>query len=372
MKGKKLLFMFAGMIISAVCLVWLTSQEAEATWVWQDDNVIRLNTTAEIVTYSSDTIVDGPDLTGVWTSLTHTCKKSKCTIKGKLSIQNIGNRASGSSLVKLYLSDDNVYDEGDMLIKQILAGKLKAGKSQKKSFSSTLPVGATAYGQYIIAVIDANNTVSEIIETNNNVLYGPIGGKFTIAEYFPLAQGDTWTYREEDGELTTPIISGTESINGVNAAKMIDEDGDYQLHTNSNGITWYKTYDADDLAGCGWSQSVFTPPITITPAEVSIGAKYTSNFTTNYSNCRGESKTTSSSTEWTIEGIEDVTVTAGTFKDCLKLKIKFNNIFSDEGQIQSSEATMWLAKGVGKVKWINNSGYTRYLINAIVGGVSYP
>jgi hypothetical protein len=193
---------------------------------------------------------------------------------------------------------------------------------------------------------------------------------YNIAEYFPLGQGDTWIW-EYDGD-ETQTISGTETINGVVTAKRIDEDGDYELFTNSNGITLYKNYDADDLEGCGWSQSVFTPPITATPAEVSIGAKYTSNFTTNYTNCRGESKTTTSSMEFTVEGIEDVTVPAGTFKDCLKLKMKSNNMFSDEGQIQSGEETIWLAKGVGEVKSIPTNGDPDDLISATVSGVHYP
>ncbi|MEW6418018.1 MAG: fibronectin type III domain-containing protein [Nitrospirota bacterium] len=200
---------------------------------------------------------------------------------------------------------------------------------------------------------------------------------YNIAEYLPLAQGDTWSYRDTvDGDLETDIISGTENINGVDAAKKIDEDGDYQLWTNSNGITFYKKYDADDLdedcgEGHGWSQSVFTPPITATPAEVCIGAKYTSTFTSYYTNCRGESKTATSSMEFTIEGIEDVTVTAGTFKDCLKGKTKSSNMFSDEGQIGSGESTIWLAKGVGVVKSIDESGHPQDLLSATVGGVHY-
>jgi hypothetical protein len=192
---------------------------------------------------------------------------------------------------------------------------------------------------------------------------------YNIVDYFPLGQGDTWIW-EYDGD-ETQTISGTENISGVDAAKMIDEDGDYQLFTNSNGLTYYKKYDADDLEGCGWSQSVFTLPPTVIPAEVSIGAKYSSTFTSNYTNCRGESKTTTSSMEFTVEGIEDVTVPAGTFKDCLKIKHKSSNMFSDEGQIESGEETVWLAKGVGRVKAIGTD-YLDELISATVGGVSYP
>jgi hypothetical protein len=245
---------------------------------------------------------------------------------------------------------------------------LKSDTSASTSDTGLSP--ETQYCYTVSAYDAAGNESAQSTEACATTNQG--GTTYYIAEYFPLAQGDTWTYRDTvDGDSSTSTISGTETINGVVAAKRIDEDGDYELFTNSNGLTYYKKYDADDLEGCGWSQSVFTPPITI-PAEVSIGAKYTSNFTTNYSNCRGESKTTTSSMEFTVEGIEDVTVTAGTFKDCLKLKMKSNNMFSDEGQIQSGEETTWLAKGVGEVKSVPTNGDPDELTSATVGGVSYP
>lgn len=199
------------------------------------------------------------------------------------------------------------------------------------------------------------------------------GTTYNIAEYFPLGQGDTWFFSYGE-EPTT--ISGTETINGVDAVKMITGvENWYQLFTNSNGITYYKVYDANDIEGCGWSQSVYIPPITILPAEVSIGVKYTSNFTTYYTNCTGFEDTETSSTEATVEGTEDVTVPAGTFKDCLKIKIKGNNLFSDTGQVETGERIWWLAKGVGKVKDTeieDTEEDTKELISATVGGVHYP
>lgn len=190
---------------------------------------------------------------------------------------------------------------------------------------------------------------------------------FAIADYFPIGQGDTWTYRKiEDEELYWETISGIENINGVEAVKKIDEDG-YELLTN-NGITYYKEYDSDDIAGCGWSQGVFTPPITLCPAEVYIGAKYTFNVSETYTDCTGFTDTATLSGGMTVEGIEDVTVPAGTFKDCLKVKMK-----SGKKEFQN-----WLAKEVGIVKaiWTETNGEVDVdnveLVSATVGGVHYP
>lgn len=43
-------------------------------------------------------------------------------------------------------------------------------------------VGESASGKYVIAVVDADNTISETDETNNTVLYGQIpSGKGTTS-----------------------------------------------------------------------------------------------------------------------------------------------------------------------------------------------
>ena len=204
----------------------------------------------------------------------------------------------------------------------------------------------------------------------------PVDGIFRISEYFPLGQGDTWTFREGDNELTKKTVSGTQKINGVDAVKMIDEDGDYQLWTNSNGLEWYKEYDADDIPVCGWEQLLFSPPIHASDPIVSVGSSYASNTSLASTDCTGRASTASLSYEFTIEGIEDVTVPAGIFNDCLKIK----GVIAVNGSTQTQEITVWLAEGLGQVKtmsiekengsivetWINS------LVSAVVGGVRYP
>jgi hypothetical protein len=114
-----------------------------------------------------------PDLTGQWTALTQSCKNStkgsKCTIKGTLNIQNIGNANVKSALVRIYLSDNPYYDEGDPLLKQV-SSAIKVNGSKNKKFSYTFPLNATASQKYIIAVIDQDNTISELNESNNYIV----------------------------------------------------------------------------------------------------------------------------------------------------------------------------------------------------------
>ncbi len=57
-----------------------------------------------------------------------------------------------------------------------------------------------------------------------------------------------------------------------------------------------------------------------------------------------------------IEGYEDVTVAAGTFKECLKLKINEIQVKTTAEKNVEFTSTVWLAKGVGVVKWIRGTG----------------
>jgi subtilase family serine protease len=108
--------------------------------------------------------------------LTPTCKTSKsgtkCKITGELVIQNIGTQNASSSVVKFYLSDDEVYDENDTFLKQATIGKMKAKATKTTKLTYTL--ATSVLGKYIIAVIDADHTVNEQYETNNNIAFGPI------------------------------------------------------------------------------------------------------------------------------------------------------------------------------------------------------
>jgi hypothetical protein len=138
----------------------------------------KLNTAAELVSYHVD-FSQGPDLTATWTSLNQTCKNSqkgiRCTIKGKLNVQNIGTKNAASSTVRFYLSDDNTFDDADTFLKQVsIISNIKTGKSLNKSLQYTFGYGETLTGKYIVAVIDADNTVVEADENNNDIAYGPM------------------------------------------------------------------------------------------------------------------------------------------------------------------------------------------------------
>jgi hypothetical protein len=136
------------------------------------------NISTGVTASATPSLSSGPDLTGTWTSLVQTCRNSgksfKCKIKGKLFVRNAGQQEAKSSFVGYYLSDNSDFESSDAFLKKVATGKIKAGKSKNTSISYSFPKGSSAAGKYIIAVIDAGNTVSEADETNNNISFGPL------------------------------------------------------------------------------------------------------------------------------------------------------------------------------------------------------
>jgi hypothetical protein len=120
----------------------------------------------------------GADLTGTWVSLSQKYKNTKngtkCSLKGQVTIQNVGYMNASSSPVRFYLSDDTTYDVGDTFMKETSTGTIKSGKSKKKKLSYTLPIGEIVTGKYVIAVINADKSSLEADEDNNNIVYGPL------------------------------------------------------------------------------------------------------------------------------------------------------------------------------------------------------
>ncbi len=231
-----------------------------------------------------------------------------------------------------------------------------------------------------------------------------IKGSFTgtlpydTAEYFPLVLGDTWTTREIQTEITqegeevdedmdTSTVFGTENIKGVIAMKRGDiEGGSYDLMTNTKGLIIYKNYDSDfeDDVLVNEIVETYNPPLMYLPPRLSVGTRHAFKSTMTHKESSGFNATAKITVDLVVEGIENVTVPAGNFQDCLRIWIKRGLIAKKFNHEESSESTYWFAKGVGIVKREENSTEinnnvvekkqisTAELLSATVGGVNYP
>lgn len=161
---------------------------------------------------------DLPDLTGQWLSITQTCKTKKngmkCKIIGTMNIQNIGNEKASPSALRFYLSDDTVYDAGDELLKESSTGKIKSGMSKNKKLKYKFPIDESASGQYVIAVIDADNTITESNETNNIVSYFFGGEVPATADTSPPTILSTNPTDKATGVSTSTLITVSQIFRG--------------------------------------------------------------------------------------------------------------------------------------------------------------
>jgi hypothetical protein len=81
---------------------------------------------------------------------------------------NQGAAAAGASALKYYLSTDNTYSAGDILLATDAVGALNASTGSALSEVVTIPAGTAPGTWYIIFMADADAQVAEVNENNNS------------------------------------------------------------------------------------------------------------------------------------------------------------------------------------------------------------
>lgn len=174
---------------------------------------------------------------------------------------------------------------------------------------------------------------------------------YNISSYFPISQGSKWIYSHRSGENTnkvTYLIDGTENFNGLEVPKKVQVD---------NPEEYFCTYvdpvfgvrDFKHHLGMNPGYLIYTPPTNIIPAKMDVGNIH-------YNTCHlfrhdndGTITDEGEFYDTTIfEAVENVSVPAGKFDNCLKITLIRDDVFSDI--VVNVKITEWLAKGVGIVK----------------------
>ncbi len=113
------------------------------------------------------------DFAGHWVDLAQICKK-KCTLKGHFAIQNSGPTNEPAGVLAVYPSNDAILDGSDTLLKQYRVGSICGGKSVNRNIKINLPAGTSTSGQYVIAFVDADDSVPDVDDSDNVAAYGPM------------------------------------------------------------------------------------------------------------------------------------------------------------------------------------------------------
>lgn len=189
--------------------------------------------------------------------------------------------------------------------------------------------------------------------------------------YYPDEVGNTWILRSKDGiEERLVTIEGPETIR--NESLKVISDGTYAVSNpgsnNPNKFFIKATPNAVQIFRAtatiqGFDATIdYSPPETFLPVPIELGTEWT---------VVGEAKVVLFGVEIKIPttnvakvaALEDVTVPAGTFRDCLKIEQQF----STSGLVTSSqESAMWLAPDFGLVKSLNSNGVIFELIESNV------
>jgi hypothetical protein len=108
-----------------------------------------------------------PDLVAQGQSVTPTSVQDGQTTTAACSVMNQGAASAGTSNLKYYLSADNTFGAGDILLGTDAVPALNESSSTPFSKVLTIPAGTTPGTYYILFVADADAQVTEVNENNN-------------------------------------------------------------------------------------------------------------------------------------------------------------------------------------------------------------
>lgn len=180
-------------------------------------------------------------------------------------------------------------------------------------------------------------------------------GPNKVSEYFPVDEGNKWTYKTSISYGKEPLEGDTTII--VNNKELLEGSEVYPLELNRLNEKTIAYYSFDDEAIYihkvfdGNMYTLFSPAIKIklilpdqenTEKQQVILSKIKI-FEAN-GGLKGEGVC---KIEVQFEGFENIVVPAGSFENCLKVSF---SIITQTNASASVKQTMWLAKGIGEVK----------------------
>ena len=174
---------------------------------------------------------------------------------------------------------------------------------------------------------------------------------YDIPLYFPFAQGNKWNYSHKSGDEikeASYLIEGTETFHGIEVPKKVQvENREEFFCTYVDPVLGIRDFKHN--IGMTSQYLIYTPPTNMLPAKMKVGDIHYNTSHLFRHNQAGEIEGEGSFYGTTIlEAVENVTVPAGEFKNCLKIVLIKDDVFSD--MVVNVVQTQWVARGIGTVK----------------------
>lgn len=169
-----------------------------------------------------------------------------------------------------------------------------------------------------------------------------INDQYKIADYYPVAVGNTWTYMDDKNKVLSQTVSEIVYLDDVTIEKFVTTEGKTVYVKGNEGLNAFKIkMKAVELS--------YAPPISMSPQLVSINENhsYNSRVTMKIMGIKFNLGYLSGTT--ILKGEEDIAVPAGKFNNCLRFeseasqKILFFNI--------QSKLTVWFAWDTGGIRY---------------------
>lgn len=170
-----------------------------------------------------------PDLTITSNSVSQSVVLPGASVTASTSLKNAGT-GTVTSGVSYYLSTDNVFNTGDVLLATTNFSPLATGVVQQKQTVLNIPATAAAGNYFILHVADALNSITELNETNNAMSNALAINTATHHDVSSLSPASSASATVQGGTLTLNFTiknSGTSTVSLVNNGYYLSTDASW-------------------------------------------------------------------------------------------------------------------------------------------------
>lgn len=192
------------------------------------------------------------------------------TTTSSCTVLNQGAASAGASNLKYYLSTDNTYNAGDILLATDAVAALNASASAAVSEIVTIPAGTSPGTYFILFVADADLQVTEVNENNNTgsatLTVTSAAGSPDLVVQVPATTPTT----VNAGQTTTASCTVHNSGPGVAAASSLK----YYLSSNNSYGTGDVYLATDAVASLASNASAALSEVLTIPSNTAAGTWY--------------------------------------------------------------------------------------------------